>query len=73
MLDSMTVYFHDKVVFVFKDGSKVEQKIDKQKVRRLYTFVRKFFYNSAVTFLPTAENYLAQQFSSGTIETLRKA
>lgn len=23
MLDSMTVYFHDKVVFVFKDGSKL--------------------------------------------------
>ena len=29
MLDSMTVYSYDKVVFLFKDGSKVEWKIEK--------------------------------------------
>ena len=29
MLDSMTVYSYDKVVFLFKDGSKVEWEIEK--------------------------------------------
>lgn len=29
MLDSMTVYSYDKVTFLFKDGSKVEWKIEK--------------------------------------------
>ena len=29
MLESMTVYSYDKVVFLFKDGSKVEWKIEK--------------------------------------------